>query len=447
MGSPAEVRNALEKLNDDELPQIAAQLNVTFDAAIQKIQDGSARRRAKRLALLREANIVALAYVLGIALDDPPEAFRRTRSTTRNAKPASVGEAKEPGSTPRISRNAKKFGDWIEAEHLGEGGQAYTYLVQRKGSVDEERYVLKQIKNAKRAGRATAEIEACMRLDHPNVLKVIDFDVDLKRPFMVTEYCEGGTLAALNLDIRPLLDRLRMFRMICAGVEHAHGLGVVHRDIKPENIYLRSDGCTPVVGDFGICYLAEGPRHTDTNEAVGARYYMAPELEDGRAEQVDRRCDVYSLGKLLYWMLSGRMFAREKHREPMHDLSRSLDPAARSFIYEVFDRTIAVSPGSRFESVADLIDHLDSVIRRIEAQAHPLDLNMAHRCAWCGVGTYNSQVLYHPETLVTRPESVRDFGFQSVGQPQWIILACDHCGHVELFRPDRAQKKKLWKMP
>ena len=80
-----------------------------------------------------------------------------------------------------------------------------------------------------------------------------------------------------------LIDTVELFPQICAGVAHAHEKGVIHRDIKPENILLRNDG-TPVVGDFGICYVDadEGGRLTDTMEVAGSRWYCAPELQDGR---------------------------------------------------------------------------------------------------------------------------------------------------------------------
>src|SRR5271165_2915337 len=95
-----------------------------------------------------------------------------------------------------------------------------------------------------------------MRLENPNVLRIIDHGADPKgRPYLVTEYCPGGSLADNPLPIgTPVLKVLVVFRQISAAVAYAHGQGIVHRDIKPENIFLRQDG-TPVLGDFGICFL------------------------------------------------------------------------------------------------------------------------------------------------------------------------------------------------
>lgn len=105
------------------------------------------------------------------------------------------------------------------------------------------------------------------------------------------------------------------FKLICAGVEHLHKAGIVHRDLKPENILMFSG--TPKISDFGICLVANENRLTSTSEAVGPRFYMAPELEDGKNLDVSPSADVYSLGKILYFIFSkGKIFSREKYNQP-----------------------------------------------------------------------------------------------------------------------------------
>jgi len=108
---------------------------------------------------------------------------------------------------------------------------------------------------------------------------------------------------------------------------------VVHRDIKPENI-LSTFETTPVVGDFGICFVDDDEHLTITEEVMGARFYCAPELRDGRLQPgiPPQAADVYSLGKLLYWMLSyGRIFDREDHRKDEYLLGKH-DPGAPNSI-------------------------------------------------------------------------------------------------------------------
>lgn len=135
----------------------------------------------------------------------------------------------------------------------------------------------------------------------------------------MSKYCELGSLANLEMRLGSLIATVELFRHICAGGGHAHAKGTAHRDIKPENIFLRDDG-TPVVGDFGICYPDaddRGQRLTATMEVAGSLWYCAPELRNARVESGTSQypADVYSLGKLLYWMVSGKkIFDREEFR-------------------------------------------------------------------------------------------------------------------------------------
>ena len=148
----------------------------------------------------------------------------------------------------------------------------------RKASVRSE-----AIQNPDRVKRYESEVAAALRLDHPNLVKHVDSDLESAKPFMVTEYYSGGHLGG-NFDNWSTIERLQLFRAICDGVGYAHSQGIIHRDLKPDNIFLHKDGKTPVVGDFGICFISEeGERFTLTDEAVGARRFTAPELEDGRA--------------------------------------------------------------------------------------------------------------------------------------------------------------------
>lgn len=196
-----------------------------------------------------------------------------------------------------------KFGRWTEAESLSEGGQAHVFLVKDGDSEYEGRYVLKRLKNLNSVGRFRQEIEAVRQLRHRNVVSLVDFDLDASKPFLVTEFYEGGTLENADLSEWGTLQILGLFHQILEGVSYAHAKGIVHRDLKPHNIFLRGDGKTPVVGDFGICFVSEsGDRFTISDEAVGTRHFTAPELEDGPIHHVSASCDVYSLGKVLYWL-------------------------------------------------------------------------------------------------------------------------------------------------
>lgn len=182
---------------------------------------------------------------------------------------------------------AQVFGErWEIVRQLGEGGQGYAYLVRDLRGSSETCYVLKRLKNIKRLERFKREVEAVRNLSHENILQLIDFDLEAEKPYLVTELCEGGSLADAEpfWNDSPLL-AIEIFQQICSGLSFAHAHGIVHRDIKPENILLRTSNGPAVIGDFGICYIEDdGNRVTLTEEAVAPRQYMAPELEDGRVQ-------------------------------------------------------------------------------------------------------------------------------------------------------------------
>jgi serine/threonine protein kinase len=338
--------------------------------------------------------------------------------------------------------------NWRWVSDLSEGGQSHVFLVARTDDPDGERYALKRLKNPKRLDRFNREIEACQRLEHPNVIRIIAHEADPNgRPFIVTEYCAGGALADRNPPLGPLPTVLQTFRQICAGVAYAHANGVVHRDLKPDNIYFREDG-TPVVGDFGLCFVDDGGQLTNTEEVVGSRFYCAPELRDGRLSPgvPEKAADVYSLGKVLYWMLTGRVFDREDHRLERYRLEGE-DPGGAEYelVNQLLDRTIVHDPMRRYLGVELLVAAVEGLIRVVLAGGRAITLSVPHRCLFCAQGDYmvavNTLNEWDPGTpgrndVVTKGRAHDLFGLQSTGSPAWLILVCRSCGHVQLFRPD-----------
>src|SRR5215213_1743413 len=304
-------------------------------------------------------------------------------------------------------------------------------------------YVLKRLRDIRRLDRFKREIEAIRNLSHENILKLIDFDLDVDKPYLVSEYCAGKSLAeAEPFWSENATSGLKLFEQICNGVEHAHNHGIVHRDLKPENIFLRTNRGPAVVGDFGICYLeSEDSRLTSIDRAVGPRLFMAPELEDGRDEAVSPRSDTYSLGKLLYWLLSGgRVFSREKHRSSEWDLKRRNEdsPVGWDNIYlEHVNRLLdvmIVHDRDKRRNVRTIVRLLPGVIRRVDRQYNPIGRDIGQPCSYCGYGEYVLQADTHTQ--------VSNFGFNVVADPDWKIFTCSDCGHVQIFRVDMADKKE-----
>ena len=156
---------------------------------------------------------------------------------------------------------------------------------------------------------------------------------------------------------------------MCDAVVAAHGTGILHRDIKPQNIFIRKDGSI-AVGDFGLCIDLNDmkERATHTLEGVGAERYMAPEVPKGRMDEPQATIDVYSLGKVLYFMISGKTLLREEYGEGDDDLREPNANPSVHFVYEIFDKTITTQPKDRFQTAADVLTALDGVIERVRSK-------------------------------------------------------------------------------
>ena len=341
---------------------------------------------------------------------------------------------------------AKVYGDrWEVRESLGEGGQAHAFLVGDLRGESQTRYVLKRLKNIDRLPRFAKEIEAVRNLNHQFIVRLVDFFLEVPEPYLVTEYCAGGTL--LNADpawfSRPVT-AFELFQQVCEAVAFAHSQGIIHRDIKPANIFLREKHGPAVVGDFGICYfLDDGTRITLTEEAVGPRNFMAPELEDGRLDQISPKSDTYSLGKLLYWLLSGgKVFAREKHRDPQWDLKVRNDDAMLGWtnIYmehanRLLDLMITADAEQR-RDINNILILSRRAARLIGREFTPISKTIRQPCTYCGQGEYKLRASTNSEA--------QDIGFSGRGAPEWRILVCNSCGHIQAFRIDMASNKEWW---
>jgi len=201
-------------------------------------------------------------------------------------------------------------GRWQIVKQKGEGGQAHVFLVRDLSGEFPGELVLKRLKNIKRIKRFEREIQVGQSLQHPSIAPVLDYSLGTP-PYFVTQKYPGPALA----DLAPVepLEGLRIFIVLCEAVAYAHDQGVVHRDLKPDNIVLDSKR-SPVILDFGLCYLRDDEnRLTTTMEQVGSRFYMAPELESGRSDRIYITVDSYALGKILYFLLTGKHMVRENY--------------------------------------------------------------------------------------------------------------------------------------
>ncbi|MGA2981354.1 MAG: serine/threonine-protein kinase [Terriglobales bacterium] len=352
-------------------------------------------------------------HILTLEPKDVWDDFLREYNTVdENPRTQSAVEKQTPNLTP------KKVSDWPPSQwkiegSLGEGGQGWTYKARRKTGSDQKPYVLKRLKNKERLSRFRNEIAALTKLQHPGILKIVETSEESETPYFVAEYCEGGDLGKVNLSGKDLLTRLKTFRQVCDAVKAAHDAGILHRDLKPQNILIRKDDSI-AVGDFGLCIDLNDAkeRATQTLEAVGAERYIAPEVAKGRVPEPQPTSDLYSLGKVLYFILSGRTLVREEYTEGEDDLrTRDAGPNMH-FVYELFDKTITERPQDRYQNVADLLYALDTVIERVQLKAHILKPSVRQHCMFCVTGEY--QVSRGPGT-------------------NELLLFCSNCGNMQRF--------------
>ena len=226
---------------------------------------------------------------------------------------------------------AKSWGPWKNLAQIGEGGMGHVFQV--KHSETGQTGALKRLKNSNRHGRFNQEVEAVRLLEHPGVVRLINANLDHEPFYAVYEFEPGGSLADIPVDellAIPLSQRLVWCEQLCSALAHAHSKTLVHRDIKPDNVLISEDRSSARLCDFGLVYFDQGERFTETMEQVGSRFYLAPESEEGRAEEVGAGLDIYSLEKVLYYVVRGRIYARERHRAPENDLAKILRTSLQS---------------------------------------------------------------------------------------------------------------------
>lgn len=333
----------------------------------------------------------------------------------------------------------------LQKEPIGKGGQGEVYLVARINDTTEQKHVVKQLKNRKKpqpVARFKREVEAINRLSHEHIIKLIDFNVDIDKPYLVTEYCAGGSLDNVQNPSwrKNPVEVLKLFQQVCEGISEAHRHKIIHRDIKPENILLRADG-SAVITDFGICFLQdEHERITMLDENVGTKKYMAPEVEDGKVplDSLTDKADIYSLGKLLYWLFVGKVFNREKHRESYWDLTAERDDPKMEYINKLLDKMIVEKSTGRID-INDVLTEVSNLIRILEGNFNLIAKGVPQRCIYCGIGWYE-----HPAKNKEQARSQYHLNYGvnlNDDNREWRAFACNNCGNVQIFRLDLCKNK------
>jgi tRNA A-37 threonylcarbamoyl transferase component Bud32 len=255
---------------------------------------------------------------------------------------------------------------------LGSGGMSTVYLAR-----DEtlQRWVAVKVMHREMSDqpdqleRFRREARAVAQLSHPNVVSVIDAGEDGGYPYIVFEYVEGETLKHRidRLGRLPVVEAAAYGIEVGRGLAAAHAHRLIHRDVKPQNVLIDAEGWAKVT-DFGIARSLESDGLTKTGRVLGTTDYVAPEQAMGQA--VDARCDIYSLGVLLYEMLTGEVpfqadtlvgVAMKHVNEEMPDVQERC-PEISSALAAVIERATAKDPKKRYPNMVALLADLEGAL-------------------------------------------------------------------------------------
>jgi hypothetical protein len=268
-------------------------------------------------------------------------------------------------------------------ELVARGGMAEVYKGTHKTfglvAIKVMRGILER--DSEQLSRFQREAEVIADLKHPNIVRLVEYEVEDETPCLVMEYVQGPSLAAYLKALHDAKQRVPigvvagLLKSIASALDYAHSKGLVHRDIKPANVLLRSPSediyvdkplpldVEPILTDFGLVRLLDSTMHTTTGSVSGTPAYMSP--EQSRGEKVDKRTDIYSLGIMLYEMLAGGVpFQADttfgmlmKHINepppPIQGISEDLQA--------LLDRALAKDPSLRYDSAGELANEFLAV--------------------------------------------------------------------------------------
>ena len=271
----------------------------------------------------------------------------------------------ENNNTPSAPFNIRIPGYQIK-RLLGKGGMASVYLaVQESFGRDVAIKVLSpdMAQDKEFSQRFLREAQIVSRLQHHNIVTVYDVGIHGEYHYLSMEYIPGQELREAKYDLDKT-EIIRITREVAKALDYAHKQGCIHRDVKPENIMLHDNGERVVLMDFGIARMTQANNSvTKTGKVIGTPHYMSPEQTKGL--QVDHRSDIYSLGVVLFQMLSGRLpydadspvAVGIKH---ISDPIPSMPPGLEMF-QTIINTCMSKSPDHRYQSAAELIAALDKL--------------------------------------------------------------------------------------
>jgi len=359
-----------DSAHDELLAKLLANLSEQLRGGQQPDFDAVAKQHPELTAELRELWAVAqVAQECGRSSSESNATIELPRQPgVRTAVP---GGGMQPASVPRL------FGDYEILEEIGRGGMGVVFKARQQSlnrTVALKMILRGELASPTELARFRAEAEAAARLQHPNIITVHEVGDVGGQAYFSMKYVEGQTLAGLLADGPvPPRDAARYVATIARAVHHAHEQGILHRDLKPSNVLLDPQGQLHVT-DFGLAKSVTSDSRqpalvnlTRTGGIVGTPAYMAPEQAAGHRGAVGPASDVYSLGTVLYELLTGRppfqgasavdtiMLVLEQEPVP----PRRLNPRVARDLEVICLKCLHKSPEFRYRSAADLAADLE----------------------------------------------------------------------------------------
>ncbi len=273
----------------------------------------------------------------------------------------------------------KLDGRYLVESLVGRGGMANVYRGQdtRTGNAIAVK-VLKEefLDNGELVRRFKNESKAISILDHPNIVRVYDVSVTDKLQYIVMEYIDGITLKEYLRQRGGVLtwkEVVHFATQVLSALEHAHAKGIVHRDVKPQNIMLLADGSIKMM-DFGIARFSRAQSQTVSDKAIGSVHYISPEQAKG--DRTDARTDIYSVGVMMYEMLSGILpfdgtGAVSIAIKQISDKARPLAevaPGVPEGLRQITEKAMEKDPAARYQSAREMLDALEAFKRNPSAR-------------------------------------------------------------------------------
>jgi tetratricopeptide (TPR) repeat protein len=303
----------------------------------------------------------------------------------RVAAPLAEALTLPPGESPAAGAGTRVnyFGDYELLEEIARGGMGVVYKARQMSlnrPVALKMILAGQVASEHDVKRFYSEAEAAATLDHPHIVPIYEVGQHEGQHYFSMGYVDGPSLAAkLELTGWEPRDAARLVRQVAEAIQYAHARGVIHRDLKPPNVLLGADG-VPRITDFGLAKrLQTDSELTATGQILGTPSYMSPEQAAGKTREIGPLTDVYSLGAILYALLTGRppfvgpdvisTISRVIFEEPKSP--RELNPQVERDLETVVLKCLEKDPVKRYSSARELADDLDRFLKNEPIQARP----------------------------------------------------------------------------